>query len=47
MCKRSLEDIDWFNIAKLRSRESKHQAEIRTVQNKIKKSTCGKELKEN
>lgn len=37
MCERSLEDIDWFNIAKLRSRENKHQAEMRTVKNKIKK----------
>lgn len=45
MCERSLEDIDWFNIAKLRSRENKHRAEMRTVQNKTKKNTCGKELK--
>lgn len=37
MCERGLEDIDWFNIAKLRSRENKHQAEMRTIQNKTKK----------
>lgn len=37
MCERGLEDIDWFNIAKLKSRVNKHQAEMRTVQNKTKK----------